>query len=93
MANHANNPNVGVDTYGQPSAVSHDVVRLWRVRKSHTWIDAQIANRPATTTTLLHFFLDGERVFSREFPTRALATAEAHCRLRDLQRAGWTTHW
>jgi hypothetical protein len=77
----------------KPSAVSHDVVRLWRVRKDHTWIDAQIASRPATTTTLLHFFLDGERVFSREFPTRALATAEAHCRLRDLQRAGWTTHW
>jgi hypothetical protein len=77
----------------KPSAVGHDVVRLWRVRKDHTWIDAQIANPPAATTTLLHFFLDGERVFSREFPTRALATAEAHCRLRDLQRAGWTTHW
>ena len=65
--------------------------RLWRVRKDHTWIDAQLASGPNSIE--VRFFLDGERVFSREFPTRALATAEADRRLRDLQRAGWTTHW
>ena len=66
-------------------------VRLWRVRKNHTWIDAQVATGPATVR--VQFFLDGERVFSREFPNRTLATADAERRLRDLQRAGWTTHW
>lgn len=66
-------------------------VRLWRVRKANTWIDAQVST--SETATELRLFLDGERVFSREFPTRALATADAEQRLRDLQRAGWTTHW
>jgi len=75
----------------QTSAISHDVVRLWRVRKDHTWIDAQLIRGPAAIE--LRFLLDGERVFSREFSTRALATADAQLRLRDLQRAGWTTHW
>ena len=75
----------------QPSAISHGGVRLWRVRKSNTWIDAQVSTGP--TATELRFFLDGERVFSRAFPTRALATADADERLRDLQRAGWTSHW
>jgi hypothetical protein len=65
--------------------------RLWRVRKNHTWIDAQVTTRSAATE--VHFFLDGAHVFSREFPTRALAASEAERRLRDLQRAGWTTHW
>jgi len=65
--------------------------RLWRVRKNHTWIDARLTSGP--TAIELRFFLDGERVFSRQFPTRALATADAQRRLRELQRAGWTTHW
>ena len=65
--------------------------RLWRVRKDHTWIDAQVPSRPNAVD--LQFLFDGERVFTRQFPTRALATAEAQRRLRDLQRAGWTTHW
>jgi hypothetical protein len=65
--------------------------RLWRVRKNRTWIDARVTMGRAATE--VHFYLDGERVFSREFPTRALATADAQRRLRDLQRAGWTTHW
>jgi hypothetical protein len=75
----------------KPSAVSHEVVRLWRVRKSRTSIDARLTERPSGFE--VQFFLDGERVFTRAFPTRALATADADRRLRDLQRAGWTTHW
>ena len=65
--------------------------RLWRVRKDHTWIDAQLASRAGSVE--VRFFLDGDRVLTREFPTRALATAEANRQLRDLQRVGWTTHW
>ena len=65
--------------------------RLWRVRRAHTWIDAQLAC--ASGAIEVQFFIDGERVLTRAFPTRALATAEADRRLRDLQRAGWTTHW
>jgi hypothetical protein len=75
----------------KPSALSHDVIRLWRVRKNHTWIDAQLTSGPAAIE--LRFFLDGEPIFSRQFSTRALATGDAQRRLRDLERAGWTTHW
>jgi len=71
--------------------MSHGTVRLWRVRKDHTWIDAQVSTGPRGVD--VHFFLNGERVFSRPFSTRARATADAERRLRDLQRAGWTTHW
>ena len=65
--------------------------RLWRVRKDHTWIDAQI--RDCAAGVEVGFSYDGERVFAREFPTRDLAINEADLRLRELQRAGWTTHW
>jgi len=65
--------------------------RLWRVRKNHTWIDAQVSDGPEAV--VVHFFVDGEPIVTRRFPTRALATEDADHRLRDLQRAGWTTHW
>jgi len=49
--------------------MSHGTVRLWRVRKDHTWIDAQVSTGPRGVD--VHFFLNGERVFSRPFSTRA----------------------
>jgi hypothetical protein len=65
--------------------------RLWRVRKDHTWIDAQA--RDCSGGVEVGFSYDGARVFARHFPTRDLARDEADRILRDLQRAGWTTHW
>jgi hypothetical protein len=66
--------------------------RLWRVRKNHTWIDAQIEHG-ADGSASVRFSYDGERLFSRRFPRRDLAIGEAERTLHDLQRAGWTTHW
>jgi hypothetical protein len=65
--------------------------RLWRVRKNHTWIDAQI--RGCEDGVEIGFNYDGARLFARRFPTRDLAVDEAARTLQDLQRAGWTTHW
>ena len=65
--------------------------RLWRVRKDHTWIDAQIRDCPDGVE--VGFSYDGARVFARRFSTRDLAVNEADRTLQDLQRAGWTTHW
>ena len=65
--------------------------RLWRVRKNHTSIDAQIHDRDAGVE--IRYFYDGEPVLSQQWPTRQLALTDAAGRLRDLQRAGWTTHW
>jgi hypothetical protein len=71
-----------------PSSIGE---RLWRVRKDHTWIDAQV--RDCAAGVEIAFRYDGARVFARRFPTRALAVDAADRTLQDLQRAGWTTHW
>jgi hypothetical protein len=65
--------------------------RLWRVRKNHTSIDAHISDRGVGVE--IRYFYDGEPVLSQQWPTRQLALTDAAERLRDLQRAGWTTHW
>ena len=65
--------------------------RLWRVRKNHTSIDAQISDRGVGVE--IRYFYDSEPVLSQQWPTRQLALTDAAARLRDLQRAGWTTHW
>jgi hypothetical protein len=70
--------------------------RLWRVRKHHTWIDARIGMPPAEREDArveLTFFYDGELVFATRCASRDAAVVEADRRLRDLQRAGWNTHW
>ena len=69
------------------------VERIWRVRKNHTWIDARIRDRPGSPGVELAFFYDGAHIFSTECPSREVAIGEAAFRLRDLQRAGWNTHW
>jgi hypothetical protein len=65
--------------------------RLWRVRKNHTWIDARVDEQGARVE--LTFFYNGERVFATECASRHDAVGEADRRLRELQRAGWNTHW
>lgn len=66
--------------------------RIWRARKNHAWIDAQL--RPSDEARVeLRFFYDGDLVFSRSWPTRDAALAHASHQLRELQRAGWNTHW
>ena len=67
--------------------------RIWRARKHHTWIDAQL--RPAADAAgfELQFFYDGALVLNRTCPTREDAVAHAARQLRELQRAGWNSHW
>ena len=65
--------------------------RLWRVRKNHTWIDAQL--RQDGDEVAVSFSYDGERVLTRRFATRNAAIAVADATRDDLLRAGWTPHW
>jgi hypothetical protein len=76
-----------------PVSGRHVAERIWRARRHHTWIDAQL--RPASDGAgfELQFFYDGTLVLSRVWPTRDDAVAHAGNQLRDLQRAGWNTHW
>jgi hypothetical protein len=65
--------------------------RLWRVRKNHTWIDAQAHD--VADGVEVGFAYDGARIYTRRFPSREIAMREAERTLRELQRAGWVTHW
>jgi hypothetical protein len=73
------------------SVVTELAERIWRVRKNHTWIDAQV--RADTAGAEVRFYYDGALVFAQRWPTRAEAIHCANGHLRELQRAGWVTHW
>ena len=71
----------------------NDTVRVWRVRKNHTWIDACLHERAQTHDVELQFFYDGTLVRARQCATRDAALATASTYLDNLLRAGWNTHW
>jgi len=73
--------------------ISEAAERVWRVRKNHTWIDAQVRQVPDSAAVELQFFYDGAQVFARRWPSREHALNHAADQLRDLQRVGWNTHW
>jgi hypothetical protein len=70
-----------------------DQVRVWRVRKNHTWLDARLRDCAGSSDVELTFFYDGAPLHTRRWPSRENAIADAERQLRDLQRAGWNTHW
>ena len=65
--------------------------RLWRLRRRHDHIDAVLRKRGAQWE--LRFLRNDRLILTRRYERRDLADAEAGARLRDLQRAGWNTHW
>jgi hypothetical protein len=68
-----------------------DWKRLWRVRRRHHHIDAVV--RETAAGCELAFYFGDRRLLTRDFPDRPSANKEADAHLRDLQRAGWGTHW
>jgi hypothetical protein len=68
-------------------------VRIWRLRKDHTWIDARLRPCADSGDVEVQFFYDGALLFARRWPSRELALTHADDQLRNLQRAGWNTHW
>jgi hypothetical protein len=71
--------------------VTEVVDRLWRARRRHDRLDA-VLERSGGSWVLQ--FLHNDRPFlSRRYRRRDLAAAEAEARLKDLQQAGWHTHW
>jgi hypothetical protein len=67
--------------------------RLWRVRKDHRSIDAELRFHPEEFGVEVRFYYHGELVYSRLRPAREQAVAEADAKLEELSRAGWSTHW
>jgi hypothetical protein len=70
---------------------SEGATRLWRLRRRHNHIDAIV--RPWRRQWQLEFVRNGRVLLTRTYVTREKASADAEARLRDLQRAGWNTHW
>ena len=68
-------------------------LRVWRLRKNSTWLDARIDEASSTDGVELQFFRDNTLISARRWPSRDEAIADAERQLRDLQRAGWNTHW
>ena len=68
-------------------------VRVWRVRKNSTWLDARIDDGGGGDGVELQFFRDNTLISARRWPSREDALADAARRLGELQRAGWNTHW
>jgi hypothetical protein len=66
-------------------------VRVWRLRKNHTWLDARLADCAGSTDVELKFFYDGALLHARRWPSREDAMGDAARRLLELQRAGWTS--
>ena len=65
--------------------------RLWRARRRHDSIDALV--RDSDGGSILEFRRNGRLLITWPFGTHDEASAEALRRLRDLERAGWNTHW
>jgi hypothetical protein len=68
-------------------------VRVWRLRKNSTWLDARLTESAEEPGVELQFFRDNTLISARRWPTREDAIADADRQLRELQRAGWNTHW
>jgi hypothetical protein len=61
------------------------------VRKRQQTIDAIV--REAGGDVTLEFVMNGKRVTARKWPSRAQAVKAATDKLKELERAGWATHW
>ena len=66
--------------------------RLWRLRKLHQFVDAELHEHDGGEAEL-QLFLNGAFTYARRWPTRALAIDEARARRADLEREGWLFHW
>jgi hypothetical protein len=72
-------------------SVSEGGQRVWRLRKLHQYVDAELVVDGEGVE--LQFLLNGARSYSRRWPTRALALADASEKRAELEREGWMFHW
>jgi hypothetical protein len=66
--------------------------RLWRLRKLHDTVDAELRELPDGGIEV-QFFLNGSLAYARRATTRAEAIGEAGSKRAELEREGWNFHW
>ena len=64
---------------------------MWRLRKLHQYVDAELVVDGEGVE--IQFLLNGACSYTRRWPTRALALAEAGEKRAELEREGWMFHW
>lgn len=67
--------------------------RLWRLRKRHQYIDAELLPGGDDRSVELQFLINGELSYRRVWPVREDALAEAAAKRSELEREGWAEHW
>jgi len=71
----------------------HVSERLWRLRKRQQSIDAFVHKSDDDDGVTLEFSMNGKRLTARRWPSRAQAVRAATDQRKELERAGWATHW
>jgi hypothetical protein len=66
--------------------------RLWRLRKLHDTVDAELSAANDDSIELKVFY-NGELAYLRRLATRAEAISEAASKRAELEREGWNFHW
>jgi hypothetical protein len=66
--------------------------RLWRLRKLHDIVDAELRELPDGASELQVFY-NGSLAYARRTATRADAIGEARAKRAELEREGWNFHW
>jgi hypothetical protein len=67
--------------------------RLWRLRKLHQFVDAELTDVPGGDELEVRFFYNGELAYALRFSSRSAAVAAASARRSELEREGWSFHW
>jgi hypothetical protein len=67
--------------------------RLWRLRKQHHSVDAELSSGADGASVELRYSFDGEQAYRRQWPTHELAVREATQKRAELEREGWVFHW
>jgi hypothetical protein len=67
--------------------------RVWRLRKLHQVVDAQLCETPGEAGAELRFLVNGALSYARTHPTLEFAISEARARRTELEREGWMFHW
>ena len=66
--------------------------RIWRLRKRQQSIDA-VLRTSGDGGCALEFTMNGRRLTVRRCASRAQAVKAATDKRKELERAGWATHW
>ena len=78
---------------GVTSAPVGPAIRLWRLRKRHLYVDAELRPIDDTGAFDLRILYGTTVTSSRRCASRADAVAQARIRRAELEREGWNFHW